>query len=234
MFRRAHVVFGTLALMGAACGDPISNFVSRAATVRLVNDTDTPLSLANRGSLDSANTRLVFGQASTCMFVEVSGATVPPLTLTNAATSALITFTPNLTAGVNLTIVAFADTVGEVRLAALGNGFVPAANDAGLRFFNGASNTGAILMQRGGVVLTPSIEFGSASGFVSVPIDSARITFSNRSSVVLDAGLMAFPVGQNATVFVGPAAGGDESVPVFQRPGLLNTAAFLDRVAEGN
>jgi hypothetical protein len=50
MFRRAHVVFGTLALMGAACGDPISNFVSRAATVRLVNDTDTPLSLANRGS----------------------------------------------------------------------------------------------------------------------------------------------------------------------------------------
>ena len=32
--------------MAAACGDPISNFVSCAATVRLVKGTDTPLSLA--------------------------------------------------------------------------------------------------------------------------------------------------------------------------------------------
>jgi hypothetical protein len=63
-----------------------------------------------------------------------------------------------------------------------------------------------MFMARNNVVLTPFVGVGSASNFVSVPIDSGRIVFSNASSVVLDAGLMAFPQGQNSTVLVGPAA----------------------------
>jgi len=61
----------------------------------------------------------------------------------------------------------------------------------------------------GGVVFASALPgFGSASRFVNVPIDSASITFSNQTSFVLDAGRMAFPLGQNSTVVVGPAAPG--------------------------
>src|SRR5262249_23086212 len=89
MFRPSLVVVVALALMTAACTDAISNVVSNSAAVRLVNDTDTPL-VANSGPADSVNTTIVFGQASACMFVEVSHATVPALTrdaLVNATRS---------------------------------------------------------------------------------------------------------------------------------------------------
>ena len=208
MFRPPHVVVGALALMATACNDSNSNFVPAAtATIRLVNDTDTPLSLIVRGIPDSANTRITFGQASNCVIVDLASTTVPAVTVTNAVTGASINFTPALTVGASLTVVAFGDTLG-VQFATLSNRFVPATNDAGLRFFNGAPSAGSLFMQRAGIALTPFIGFGAASNFVSVPTDSASITFSNGSSVVLDAGLMAFPLGQNSTVLVGPPASG--------------------------
>ena len=214
MFRPSHVVVGALVLIAAACSDS-DNVVHtlNAATVRLVNDTDTPLSLAVVNVLDSANARLVFGQASACVFVDLSN--VPALTITNGATGVSIAFTPILSAGDNVMVVAFGTTVGNVQFASLNNRFVPAANSAGLRFFNGVASTGPLVMQRNGAVLTPFVGFGAASGFVSVPIDSASITFSNQLSVVLDAGPMAFPLGQNSTVVVGPPAAGTDPLRSF-------------------
>ena len=204
MFRPSHVVVGTLVLMAAACSDS-DNVVHtlNAATVRLVNDTDTPLSLVNAGIIDPVNSALVFGQASACVLVDLTN--TPTITITNVA-GATIGFTPILSAGDNVTVVAFAAAVGNVQFATLNNRFVPAANDAGLRFFNGVSSTGPLVMRRNGLVLTPFVGFGAASRFVSVPIDSASITFSNQNSFVLDAGRMAFPLGQNSTVVVGPPA----------------------------
>ncbi len=210
MFRPSHVVVGALVLTAAACSDS-DNVVHtlNAATVRLVNDTDTPLSLVNAGIIDPVNTALVFGQASACVLVDLTN--TPTLTITNVA-GATIAFTPILSAGDNVTVVAFAATVGNVaavgnvQFATLNNRFVPASNSAGLRFFNGVSTTGPLVMRRNGLVLTPFVGFGGASRFVSVPIDSASITFSNQNSFVLDAGRMAFPLGQNSTVVIGPAA----------------------------
>jgi hypothetical protein len=212
MFRPSHVVVGALALIAGACTES-DNIVHtlNSATVRLVNDTDTPLTLTVFNAVDSANARLVFGQSSACVFIDLSN--VPALTITNGATGASIAFTPILSSGDNVTVVAFGTTaVGNVEFAALNNRFVPAANDAGLRFFNGVPSTGPLLMRRNGLVLTPFVGFGSASGFVSVPIDSGSITFTDQSSFVLDAGLMAFPQGQNSTVVLGPPA--PETVPL--------------------
>ena len=210
MFRPSHVVVGALVLTAAACSDS-DNVVHtlNSATVRLVNDTDTPLSLVNAGILDSTSGVLVFGQASACVFVDLNNAL--RLTITNGA-GATIAFTPILSPGDNVTVVAFAATVGNVatmgnvQFTTLNNRFGPALNSAGLRFFNGVSSTGPLVMRRNGLVLTRFVGFGAASAFVSVPIDSASITFANQTSVVLDAGLMAFPLGQNSTVVVGPPA----------------------------
>jgi hypothetical protein len=206
MFRSSHVVVGVLALTATACNDTTSNFVVNSAAVRLVNDTDTPLTVSSRGRTDTLNRRLVFGQSSTCLLVDLSNTTVPPLTVMNAVTGVSITFTPPLAVGDNVIIFAFGDSLGQVQLNAISNRFVPAANDAGLRFFNGVPQAGSLRMARNTVVLTPFVGVGSASPFVSVPIDSGRITFANSVNVVLDAGLMAFPQGQNSTVVVGPPA----------------------------
>ena len=213
MFRPSRGVVGALVLLAAACSDN-DNFVHtlNSATVRLVNDTDTPLSLTVLNVLDSANARLVFGQSSACVFLDLNNS--PVLTITNGATGATVPFTPILSAGDNVTIVAFGATPGTVQLASLNNRFVPAANTAGLRFFNGVSSTSPLLMRRNGGALTPFVGFGGASGFVSVPIDSGRITFADQSSVVLDAGLMAFPLGQNSTVVLGPPVPSPETHPI--------------------
>src|SRR5215471_188489 len=182
MFRPSHIAVGALALLAAACNDSVnSNLVPviSTAAVRLVNDTDTPISVARTAVPDSATT-LIFGAASACLTVDLSNTTAPPITVTNVATGASITFTPNLTAGDNVTIVVFGDTaVGRVLFATLSNRFVPAANDAGLRFFNGVPRAGALFMMRNGIALTPNILVGAASPFVSVPTDSASITFAN-------------------------------------------------------
>jgi hypothetical protein len=218
MFRPSHIVTA-LALLATACNDNVSNVVSSSAAIRLVNDSNTPLSLTAAGILDSANTRIAFGAASRCLFVDVTNTTAPPITVTNTVTGASITMTPTLISGANVTVVAFGDTAGAVQLATLNNHFVPAPDDAGLRFFNGAPRVGALFMQRSGLALTPLTGFGAASSFVSVPTDSASITFANGTSVVLDAGLMAFPLGQNSTVFVGPPAQGTNPLRFFTAQG---------------
>jgi len=207
MFRPFHCVVGALSLMAAACYDH-SNFnqVGSFATVRLVNATDTPVSLANAGVLDSGNARLVFGQSSSCVFVTLSHALIDGIAITNGGTGATIPLAASLKSGDNVIIVAFGDSVGNIQLTTLDNHFVPAANSAGLRFFNGTSSTAPLLMHRNDLTLTSFVGLGSASSFVSVPIDAGTITFSDKLSVVLDAGVMAFPLGQNSTVVLGPPA----------------------------
>jgi hypothetical protein len=218
MFRPSHAVVGALALIAAACYSIPSDSNSvpiSTATVRLVNDTDVPLALNNAGIVDSLNARLVFGQASACVLVNLSNRTVPVLTITNGAAGARIFFTPPLSAGANLLVVGFIGFDGTVQFATLDNRVASADASARLRFFNGVASTGPLVMARSGAVLTPFIGLGTASGFVSVPTDSAAITFSNRSSVVLDAGPMAFPLGQSSTVLVGPSAPGTAPLRSF-------------------
>jgi hypothetical protein len=205
MLRLFRGVVVALALIATACDDNNGNVVHglSTATVRLANNTDTPLVFTNPSNPVS-NATLTFGQASACTFVDLTNS--PVLTITNGTTGAIVPFTPILSFGDNVTIVAFGDTLGNVQLTALDNRFVPATNSAGLRFFNGAARTGPLVMQRNGVPLTPFVGSGAASAFVSVPIGSARITFSTADSVVLDAGAMNFPISQTFTVVVGPVA----------------------------
>jgi hypothetical protein len=215
MFRWSHLVLGALALTYTACNDTENNFVpSTTAGVRFVNTTGTPITLTNTGLLTAASTTLGFGEASACLFVNLPTSSVPSLTVTNNVTGRTTTFTPDLTAGANVTVVAYGDSAGNIHFAGINNNFVPAPNDAGLRFFNGASVT-PLFMRRAGVAISTAAGFGAASTPVSVPTDSASITFSNGSSIVLDAGLMAFPPGQNSTVFLGPPASGTVPLRFF-------------------
>ncbi|HEV8446644.1 MAG TPA: hypothetical protein VGQ44_07480 [Gemmatimonadaceae bacterium] len=206
MFRPSRVAIAALALMATACSDSDNDVVHTldAVTVRFVNDTDTPLAIFTGNITGPANATLAFGDATGCMLIDLSN--VPALAVTNATTGATILFTPVLLAGTNVTVVAFADAAGTVQFAQLPNRFVPIANTAGLRFFHGAATTAPLDMARNGAALTPFTPFGAASGFVSVPTDSGRITFSNQSSVVLDLGEQAFPQGENSMVVLGRPA----------------------------
>jgi hypothetical protein len=205
MFRVSHSVIGALAVIATACSDNNNFAPFNSAAVRLVNDTDTPIVFTNGGIVDSTKVTVGFGESSGCVSVDLSN--TRGLAVTNAATGESIAFAPQLTAGGNVIVVAFADAAGNIRFATLNDHFLPATNDAGLRFFNGAvSSTGPVVMQRNGAALTPFVDFGTSSNFVSVPIDSASITFADQFSIVLDAGRIAFPLGQNSTVVVGPPA----------------------------
>ncbi len=203
MFRPSHSVVAALALIATACSD--NNFAPfNSAAVRLVNNTDTPIVLTNASILDPTTVRLGFGQSSACLSVDLSN--TRGLAVTNAATGKSIPFLPTLTPGGSVIVVAVVDRVGNIQFATLNDRFLPATNDAGLSFFNGVSTTGPLLMLRNGISLTAPVDFGTSSSFGSVPIDSASITFADHSSIVLDAGRIAFPLGQNSTVVVGPPA----------------------------
>ncbi len=206
MFRPSRLAIGALALMVAACSDDDNNVVHtlEVVTVRFVNDQDTPLTILTGNIVGPVNATLAFGDQTGCMLIDLTN--VPALAVTNATTGATLLFSPTLVAGTNVTVVAFADAVGNVQFAQLPNAFVPISNEAGLRFFQGAATTGPLEMARKGVAITPFIPFGSASRFVSVPSDSGSITFSNETSVVFDAGAPAFPQGQNSTVILGGPA----------------------------
>ena len=204
MFRPSHFVVGALALIATACSDNGNFAPFNSAAVRLVNDTDTPIVLTNAAIFDPTTVRLAFGQSSGCLSIDVSN--IRALAVTNAVTGESIPFAPTLSPGGSVIVVAFAGTTGNIRFATLNDRFLPATNDAGLSFFNGASGTGALVMQRNGTALTPFVDFGTSSSFGSVPIDSASITFADQFSIVLDAGQIAFPLGQNSTVVVGPPA----------------------------
>ena len=206
MFRPSRLVVGALSLMVAACSDNDNNVVGVAntATVVLVNDTDTPIMLTAATVPDSATTTLNFGQATACAVFDLSKA-VPQLAVRNAETGATLALASTLSAGDNLTIVAFDGSAGILQLATLDNRFTPLETDAGLRFFNGAASADSIFMERNGT-LTPFVRLGAASPFASVSTDSATILFSNRRSIVLDAGVISFPHGRNSTLLVGPPA----------------------------
>jgi hypothetical protein len=204
MFRLSHSVVGALALIASACSDNGNFAPFNSAAVRLVNDTDTPIVFTNAAIFDPTTARLGFGQSSRCLSIDVSN--IAALSVTNAATGESIAFAPQLTAGGSVIVVAFTGTTGNIRFATLNDRFLPATNNAGLSFFNGASATGALVMQRNRTALTPFVDFGTSSSFGSVPIDSASITFADQFSIVLDAGRLAFPLGQNSTVVVGPPA----------------------------
>ena len=203
MIRPCHSVVGVLALIATACSD--NNLVPlNTAAVRFVNATDTPLAIVHTGVRDTVRARLVFGQASACMSIDLSNPSA--LTITNGATGEPIAFTPNLSPRGSVIVVAFGGTTSALRFATLNDRFVAATNDAGLRFFNGVSSIGPLIMQRVGVDPTPFVAFGTASGFVSVSTDSASTTFANSLSIVLDAGRLVFPPGSNSTVVLGPPA----------------------------
>jgi hypothetical protein len=218
MFRPSHLVTGAVLLAVAACNDTTDqNFVHvvPVATVRFVNATDTPITIANGGVIDSVNINVRFGQQSGCMLVDLS-TTVPTLTFTNAATGVVLTgFDVPLVIGANVTIVAFADTTGIVQFAGLANRFTPLAGSAALRFFNAAQPAGSLIMLGNGAPLTPLIAFGLSSNFANVAAGSTAVTFSNGNTVVLDAGLQTLSAGQTSTIVVGPAESGTTPLRFF-------------------
>lgn len=218
MFRPSQL-FAILPLAAlAACNDDTSNFVfvhtANTAVVRFVNATDTPITVRANGVIDTVNTRLGFGQQSSCLLVDLT--TTLPLTFTNGVTTVIIpgVVTPPLIGG-SFTVVAFAALNGPVQFVALNNAFVPTPGSAGLRFFNAASPAGPLTIRGNGVALSPAVNFGQSTAFLSVSPDPMGITFTNGTVTVLDAGTLAFPIAQSSTIIVGPPSAGSTTFRFF-------------------
>jgi hypothetical protein len=200
----AVLSLGTL----SACNDTNGNFVHVAPTavVRFVNATDAPISVLISGALDTLNANLPFGAQSSCLLVNLNSTT--PITFTNGLTHVTITLqsTPPLIVGGNFTIIAFANLNGVVQFATLSNSFAPTNGFAGVRFFNAAPTSGTVAMFGNALQLTPGISFGGNSDFFSLAPTPVDITFRNTARTILDAGIMTFLPGQNATAILGSPA----------------------------
>lgn len=220
MFRQSYLLAILPFAFVAACGDKDANITiaGRTASVRFVNATDLPISIANDGVVASGNSGLVFGGSATCLAVDATNASA--LTFTNGSTSTTITgFTPSFTPGGNATVVAFTDANGNTQFATLNNSFTPASGQAGLRVFNAANGSGTLSIMGNGTDLGVSVPFGAASDFVNVPAGTQDLTFTNGSAILLDAGNMSFVSGGNSTIVVGPAVSGSTTLRSFTANG---------------
>jgi acyl dehydratase len=221
MFRQSYLLVAILPFaFVAGCADKDTDFViaGRTASVRFVNATDLPISVANLGVVASGNSGLVFGGSAACLTVDASNANA--LTFTNNSTGATITgFAPSFSPGGNATVVAFTDANGNTQFATLNNTFTPTSGQSGLRVFNAANGSGTLSIMGNGTALGVSVPFGTASDFVSVPSGMEDLTFTNGSAIVLDAGNIAFVPGLNRTVVVGPALSGSTTLRSFTANG---------------
>lgn len=199
----------------------ITNTATTNATVRLINATETALTLNDNGSALTGASSIAFGAASGCSSVPLSGAT---LSVTSAgSTTPLTGFAPALTAGSSTSFVAYPATSGGVQFAALGNTFTPATGQAGLRVFNATGSatgydvfvttSGAPL---GAATLT-NVLAGTSTSFQSVTAGSeqVRITATGSTTVVLDLDSQTLTAGQNYTLVIAPPASGSTTPRAF-------------------
>ncbi|MGH7618032.1 MAG: hypothetical protein ACREPM_12450 [Gemmatimonadaceae bacterium] len=221
MFRSPRTLIALLSVAAlAACNDSDVNAVhtTNFAVVRLVNATDTPITVVGNSVVDTVNTGIPFGSQSSCLIVDLT--TVSPVVFTVAGTGEVIAFTSTLALGANVTVVAYAGADGRPILTTLSNVFTPAPGQAGLRLFNAAAGSGTLFASANGTpIITTGTSFGAASAFVSVSSAPMDITIANGTSIVLDAGLQAFPAGQNSTMVVGPPATGTVPLRFFTSTG---------------
>lgn len=191
------------------------------ANVRFANATGSALSLFQSGTALSGASNLAFGASSSCSSVN---ATTPALTVLAAgSTTPLTGFSPTLVAGGNYTIVAYPGAGTAVQFATLSNTYTPTTGQAGLRVINttaGATGLDVYVTASGAALTTATVSnvaAGASSAFVSVPAGSSqvRVVTNGTTTVVLDAGALAFTAGQNATLVIAPPAAGSTTPRAF-------------------
>ena len=223
MIRRSCLLATALCLAIVACDDddqttsPTTGF----ANVRFINATNTNISVVNNGTIATNNTRLAFGDRSTCLDVTANASGGSGLRFTNEVTGTVISsFTTSFTAGGNYTVVAYTDASGTTQFAILNNAFTPTSGQAGVRFFN-AANAGTLTLRGNGRTFSgnSSIALGLAGTFLSVAAGSQTVTFNNGTTNVLDAGAMNFTAGQNTTILIGPPMPGTTGYRFFTATG---------------
>jgi hypothetical protein len=213
MFRQSYLFVAVPLAFAAACGDKgngsdISG-VGTPATVRFINATNLSITATNNGLVATGSSGLVFGGSTACLPV-----TSNALVLTNASGTTL-TFTPNLTAGGNFTVIAYTDANGNTQFTTLPNTFTPASGLAGVRIFNAVSGQPTLTFASNGTTLGAAVPFGTASDFITVPSGTDDITFSNSGAMILDAGSMSLSPGTATTIIIGPAASGSTALRAF-------------------
>ena len=213
----------SLAVLGA-CGDDTDNAIitipGNTTTVRFINATGNPITVTQNGTVVTGNSAIAFGNGSSCLAVDPAN---PNLVFTNTTTGATITgFTPHLTAGGNVTVVAFTDANGNTQFATLDNTFAPVNGQAGLRVFNAANGSGNVVVLSNGVVLNngATTTFSNGGTFFSIPAGTQALTFNTGTGTTtigsLGANLVA---GSNNTIVLAPAAPGTTALRVFLSTG---------------
>lgn len=213
MFRPSYLLVAVPLVFAAACGDKDNGGlvgVGTAATVRFINATNLPITVANNGLVASGSSGLVFGNSTACLLVSSNA-----LVLTNASGATISGFTPVFAPGGSFTVVAFTDASGNTEFATLPNSFTPTSGSAAIRVFNAVSGQPTLTFASNGTTLGVPITFGTASGFVNVPSGTTDITFSNTGSMILDAGSLNLASGTMTTLIIGPAASGSTTLRSF-------------------
>jgi len=222
MFRQSYLLVAVLPLaFVAACGDKDTGGIiggNTTASVRFINATALPISIANGGVVGSGNSNLSFGASSSCLPVDISNAGA--LTFTSNGT-ALSGFSPSLTAGGNFTVVAFTDANGNTEFSTLNNAFTPTSGSAAIQVFNAAAGTPALTILANGTALNSgaTISFGNSTTFLTVPTGTVDITAMNGSSLLLDTGTMTLTPGQTTTLVIGPPTTGTTILRSFTSNG---------------
>jgi hypothetical protein len=210
----------------AACDDTDKDTATgpfNNATVRLLNATNTSLTVSNAGVVATGNNNINFGAGSSCMAVNTSGQTGTGLTFTQAGTTTPISFTPSFASGGNYTVVAYTNAAGGAQFAIIDNtGFTPAVGQAGLRVVNASSGTASLFPTSGATPLGAStgIASGTAGTFVSLAANNPSVTVNTGAgtSNIATAGPLTLVPGQNYTLVIGSPAAGSTSLRTFMLP----------------
>lgn len=221
MFRQSCLLAAIPLAFAAACGDKDTGVIlgGSTASVRFINATDIPITVANGGLVGSGNNNLAFGASSSCLTVDPTNAAA--LTFAGGGGATVPVFAPTLAPGGSVTVVAFTAQNRTTDFASLNNTFSPASGSAGLRVFNASAGTPSLTVLANGTPLGngAAVSIGTASDFFNVPAGVVDITFANGTTTVLDAGSMTFTAGQSSTVVVGPPRTGSTTLRSFTSTG---------------
>jgi Domain of unknown function (DUF4382) len=186
--------------------------ITKAATVRLANATDSSLTLRLNGTALPGASDVSFGTSSACNAVSGPASAI---TVTRGSANMLLSglSATTLTSGHPTTFVAYpGPIVGAVFFATLANDYVPVAGQGGFRVFNGTGLSAPIdvyVTASGaplGTATVSSVAAGESSEFVSVAPGSWEIRAAGTGSgtTIMYLPAQALEAGRNTTLVIAP------------------------------
>ena len=226
-----HRTLALIALSAAlvACEDgeePTITQIENAATVRVVNATNTGIDVAVNGTVAAGNSNLAFGTSSTCLLVNSAS---PGFTMNVNGTTTALAYTPTFTTGGKYVVVATTNATGGTDFTTVRtDAFTASAGSAGVAALNaitGAQNYDLYVTAPNATLTTATVSnlaYGVATPLFNVTGGTAqqfRYTNAGTQTVALNGGNSNLGVGSNFVAVVGPPATGTTALRGFVAAG---------------